>query len=220
MSMRWVAATVALVALLGLVGISLLLVYGTVPQAGRLTLATTAAPRDSGPSVSAPVPTPTRSPPPRSQPTPSRSVPTRAAPAATAPRSLVGPVWQPPTERRLPLAGADGFTVVLLPDGASWVEGPDGKRTPLTGPGEPPLALDEQELLRQTNLRLQQAKRPPKIGPTRLIVLDEGVVDIPLEAVITLQAADRLIALHPDGTSVIYYADGRVEPQGRRVRRP
>src|SRR5262245_10757355 len=112
----------------------------------------------------------------------------RRAMLASSPRSA------PPTgPRRLPVAGAEGYTVVVNPSGESYMEGPDGKRTVLVEPNPPP-AVSPQEVEARLAERLAQLARDKaarKNEPGRLVVLDEGVVEVPLTSVVTLQSKDK-----------------------------
>jgi hypothetical protein len=109
--------------------------------------------------------------------------------------------------RRVPVAGRKGHWVVFEPDGSSYLEAPDGTRTRLAsaaeGPPPPP----------------PPQRATPERRPGQLVVCDEGVVDVPKNAVITLVAADKVVTHEPDGSSVTYFTDGRVERRGRD-RRP
>lgn len=143
--------------------------------------------------------------------------PPTAAPFPAAPFGVLGkqlPAEEQP--RRVPVAGSDGYTVVLNPDGTSYLEGPDGKKTQLvdrTFARTP----SEKELEERIRKRLQRpAPAPRKAAVGQLVVLDEGVVDVPRDALITYTGPDRLVALTPDGTATVYWADGRTEIRDRQ----
>lgn len=120
-----------------------------------------------------------------------------------------------PEPRRVPVAGQDGYFVVFMPDGTSYLEAPDGKKTQL---------VDAAFASRPDPDRLAArlaAKLAPKDGdkrrePGQLIVLDEGVVDVPKGAQITLIEKDRLVVMNGDGSSTVYYADGKTELREKR----
>jgi hypothetical protein len=121
--------------------------------------------------------------------------------------------------RRLPVAGARGWWAVLYEDGSSFLEGPDGQRKQLTEPGPVP----QPAAGAGGNGQGWSGKGPagPARTPGRLIVCDDGVVDVPVDAVITFIGRDRVVTLDPhDGSSTIYHTDGRVERRGRAERRP
>lgn len=117
--------------------------------------------------------------------------------------------------RRVPLAGVEGFHVIFMPDGTSLLEGPDGKKQPLVDAAfaaKPSPA----ELSARLAEKLKPRSLPRKSGPGQLVVLDDGVVDVPVGAQITLIEKDRLVVLNGDGTSTVHYADGRTEIRDRR----
>lgn len=129
-------------------------------------------------------------------------------PARLAPVAVPSPA--PPAEpRRMPLAGMPGYTVVVMPDGASYLEDPAGRRTRLAdaedGPadGAPGPAVD-----RLASRLSRRAER--KLEDGVLVVLDRGVVDIPKDAIITFQGADYLVIRDGAGGFWTYHADGRV----------
>ena len=49
----------------------------------------------------------------------------------------------------------------------------------------------------------------------QLIVCDKGVISVPQDAVITLIGEDRVVTHNPDGTSVVYFVNGRAETRGQ-----
>jgi hypothetical protein len=129
-------------------------------------------------------------------------------------------VKKPVVPRRLPLAGAEGYFVVLMPDGTSYLESPNGQKTSLVDkrfasiPSE--LALNAQIAKQLQQRQKQQAIiKPPETRLGQLVVLDEGVVDVPEGAIITFVGPDRLVATSNNGTSTVYYANGRVEVRNR-----
>lgn len=139
-------------------------------------------------------------PPPGPQERPPATTPTRASPA-------------PPQPRRLTVAGSDGYAVVMNPDGSSYLEAPDGKRTELTGPGR----AEDDAAEKAVTKKLEEA-RPRKQGVGQLVVTDTGVVDIPRDAIVTLVGRDKVVTHEPDGTSRVYFVDGRVVRQARGER--
>src|SRR5262245_41414042 len=121
----------------------------------------------------------------------------------------------PPGPRRIPVAGAEGFSIVIFPDGTSQLESPTGKRTNLVDRAFAGMPT-EAALFQQLNAKLMGPRpQPRRTTLEQLIVLDEGVVDIPRDAVVTFTAKDRLVALHADGTSMVHYVDGRIEVRAR-----
>lgn len=117
------------------------------------------------------------------------AVPDRAVPAprpAAVPAAPPAP--SPAGPRRLPVAGAPGYVLVLDPsDGAGYLEDPAGDRTPLEA----------------APARIRGLGR-------RLVVLDQGVVAVPEGAVVTYQGPDRLVT-HDAGSATVYRATGAVE---------
>jgi hypothetical protein len=121
----------------------------------------------------------------------------------------------PPRPRRIPVGGAPGSFVVLMPDGTSYLEAADGSRQQLVDKTflEQP---SKEEIVERLVSRLRESKRPAaRAGPGQLVVLDRGVVEIPKDAQITLVEKDRLVALGDDGSSTVYHADGRTEVRER-----
>lgn len=112
--------------------------------------------------------------------------------------------------RRLGVAGRPGHAVVMLPDGSSYLETPDGTRTQLTGP-------QQAEADAEAAARRVEAARGPR-RPGQLVVTETGVVDVPADAVITLIGRDKVVTHEPDGTSKVYFCDGRVVSQARGER--
>lgn len=119
--------------------------------------------------------------------------------------------------RRLPVAGAPGFYVVVNPDGTSYLERPDGVRQVLV---DSLLARtpDPREVERRIRAKMEAADRPKaKRELGQVIVLDKGVVDVPKGAVVTFVGSDRAVVLDDDGvSSTVYHADGRVEKRDRK----
>lgn len=116
----------------------------------------------------------------------------------------------PTQPRRLVVAGSDGYAVVMNPDGSSYLEAPDGKQTQLTEPGR----LEDDAAEKAVARKLEEV-RPKKQGLGQLVVTDTGIVDIPRDAVVTLIGRDKVVTHEPDGTSRVYFVDGRVVPQAR-----
>lgn len=108
------------------------------------------------------------------------------------------------------VAGNEGYAVVMNPDGSSYLEAPDGKRTELTKPGRP----DDDAAEKAVTKKLEEV-RPKKVGIGQLIVTDTGVVDIPKDAIVTFVGRDKVVTHEPDGTSNVYFVDGRVVRQAR-----
>lgn len=105
--------------------------------------------------------------------------------------------------KRLAVANAPGYFVVIEPDGSSYMETPDGKRTKLTGPTPKFDAV----IKAVTSPRATPMKK--EVG--QLVVCDSGVVDVPRDAVITFIGPDKVVTLDPaDGSSSAYYTDGRI----------
>jgi hypothetical protein len=128
----------------------------------------------------------------------------------------VPPAPEPP--KRLRVSGSDGFWVVINPDGSGHLERPDGSRTPLAVKGElgPPPA---EAVVRKIERRLMAHGRPAiKKEVGHLIVCDDGVVDVPKDAVITFVGRDKVVTHAADGSSVVYYTDGRVDRRDRSER--
>jgi len=114
--------------------------------------------------------------------------------------------------RRMPVAGAPGYWVVVNTDGSSYLEGPDGQRTALAAAGP---SVPEQRVADAIAKRL--AKTPEKRkGLGQLVVCDSGVVDVPKDAIITFVGVDKVVTLDPnDGSSTAHYVDGRVQRRER-----
>lgn len=122
----------------------------------------------------------------------------------------------PVRPRRLPIAGAEGYFVVIHPDGTSFLETPDNQMQPLVDAATARMPIDR-DLEARLRLRLNEIIRPKRSGLGQLIVLEHGVVDVPQDAVITYQGKDRLVVLNGDGTSTVYHADGKVETRERQL---
>jgi hypothetical protein len=123
---------------------------------------------------------------------------------------------QPPADesRRVPVAGQEGYFVVFMQDGTSYLEAPDGKKTQLVD-----AAFARRPDPDRVAARLAAKLAPKdkdKREPGQLIVLDEGVVDVPKDAQITLIEKDRLVVMNGDGSSTVYYADGKTELREKR----
>jgi len=146
-------------------------------------------------------------------------------PRTTAPFALSLPVASMPREvrddlkpqpRRTLIAGAPGYSVVVNPDGTSYLDGPDGRQE-LVDRTQAALP-DERELNKRIGERLRRSSTPvvtQKEGLGQLVVLDDGVVDIPKGLVITFTAADRLVVLNEDGASTVYHVNGKIERRER-----
>jgi len=157
-------------------------------------------------------------------PSPPRPPGTRPPPRAKGPPRAV--VFGPPLPtalfpalrtRRLPVAGFKDHFVVIDPDGTSYLEAPAG-RTQLVDStfAKTP---DEQVLLAKLLRRLDPSSTQPAAPaePGSLVILDAGVVGVPRDALITYTDATKLVAMNPDGTATVYYADGRTELRGART---
>lgn len=114
--------------------------------------------------------------------------------------------------RRLKVAGQDGYFIVIEADGSSVMEAPDGTKTVLTGP-----AAKNEDAEAAIVKKLEDA-RPKRAGLGQLVVTDTGIIDIPKDAVVTFIGRDKVVTHDPDGTSVVYFVDGRVVQQARGER--
>lgn len=119
--------------------------------------------------------------------------------------------------RRLPIAGAEGYTVVVNQDGSSYLEDPSGRRTHLLDGNQKPNATDI--LAERLAKRLSQTG-PRRLGQGQLLVLDTGIVEVPGDGIVTFTGSNHAVVLMPDGASASYYVDGRVEHREKVVRRP
>lgn len=134
-------------------------------------------------------------------------------PAVTSP--VVTPVVPPPVvPQRFPVSGAAGFFVILNADGSSSLEDPSGKIVKLADANK---QTPETELASRLLANVKNPRPDTKTAVGQLIVLEEGVVDVPKDALITFMDKDKLVVLATDGTSTVYHVDGRVE---RRERKP
>lgn len=139
-----------------------------------------------------------------------------SAPATHKTVETVVPVPIAAVLRRLPVAGAEGYWIVVHQDGSSFLESPDGSQRQLTEPGDKNPETPEADLIAK---RLEKAETKRQ-GIGQLVVCDVGVVDVPKDAVITFVGRDKVVTLDPvGGSSIIYYTDGRVERRGRADRR-
>lgn len=160
-----------------------------------------------------------------------RNVPLRPGPAPpTGPGQRVllpyGWGWRPAdapgqpgtvnTSRRLPVAGAAGFFVVINADGTSYLESPTGKQALVSADFTMPPSAEQALAARLAARANRPTEAPRKARLEQLVVLDHGVVDVPRGATITLVTADYLVVLNQDGTSTVYYVDGRSEVRGRQ----
>jgi hypothetical protein len=135
----------------------------------------------------------------------------RPEPKALVPRTVSAAAVLPPepAARRFAVGGAEGFAVVVAPDGSSRLEAPDGSKVELTT-AEPVVATPAAErVIKQVVSRLETPTPGALAG--QLLVLDRGVVTVPRGAVITYMGADRVIVHEDDNTSTIYYISGAIE---------
>lgn len=119
----------------------------------------------------------------------------------------------PPTPQRFPVAGAAGFFVVLNADGSSSLEDPTGKVIKLADANT---RTPETELAARLLANVTSSRPDVKTTVGQLIVLEQGVVDVPKDALITFMDKDKLVVMAKDGTSTVYHVDGRVEPRERK----
>lgn len=123
------------------------------------------------------------------------------------PPVLVVPVPVPEIkslEIRRPIAGAPGQALVIAADGSSWLER-DGQRTMLAPATPAPAPAVKAIPLPPTDVEV----------PGQLIVLDKGVVQIPIGALITFLDDDHVVTHDPGGDTVAYWIDGRVDRRNR-----
>jgi hypothetical protein len=113
--------------------------------------------------------------------------------------------------RRISVAGQPGYTIVVQPDGSSYLEGPDGKMVRQLADASPLIKDDVIDRISQK--LITPTEKRPSLG--QLIVCDNGVVDVPTDAVITFIGTDRVVTHSPDGTSNIYYTSGKIETRGQ-----
>lgn len=116
---------------------------------------------------------------------------------------------------RVRVAGMDGHFVVFSPDGTSFLETPSGRRE-LVDAGFAARRRPEAVAAKVA----ETLAASPRRQPGQLVVLDGGVVDIPVGAQITLMESDRLVTMNGDGTATVYHVDGRVEVRDRRKNKP
>lgn len=114
--------------------------------------------------------------------------------------------------RRLKVAGQEGYFIVIEADGSSAMEAPDGTKTVLTGPAS------KDEDTESAIVKKLEETRPKRAGLGQLVVTDTGIIDIPKDAVVTFIGRDKVVTHDPDGTSVVYFVDGRVVRQARGER--
>lgn len=119
------------------------------------------------------------------------------------------------TPRRVPIAGAAEHSIVIYPDGSSYLEGPEGLRKQLSGP----TSGDAQTVADEIARRLDKAP-PKKQGLRQLVVCERGAVNLPDDAVITFVGSDCVVAINPkSGIAAVYYIDGRIEQRNRALGR-
>lgn len=124
------------------------------------------------------------------------------------------PPQVPTGPRRLPIGGSDSHHLVVESNGATYLVAPDGTRKLIVPARGPDLTA------------ITEAKVKNKITPERrselgqLIVCDEGVVDVPKDAVITFVGKDRVTVLNLDGSSTNYFVNGRSEHWSRDQKHP
>lgn len=117
--------------------------------------------------------------------------------------------------RRIAVTGAPGFFVVIGPDGASYIESPDGARKKLADADRGPEKVSSEPVFSKVMKRLEQKKA----GLGQLVVCDEGVVDVPKGAIITFVGKDKVVTHNADGSSTVYFTDGRIVQRDRKERR-
>ena len=135
-------------------------------------------------------------------------------PQEPGPRPVPVPSEKPVrAARRLPVAGAAGYFVVIAQDGSSQLERPDGTSTPLLE------ARSSSESPESPRPRIVECARAPEGWPAHQI-LDTGVVDVPRDAVITYTGRDYVVVNLGNGVSMVRHADGRTERRGPLVPMP
>lgn len=147
------------------------------------------------------------------------------SPAPTGEPPVSVPTPRPPTPpvkrdwpRRYAVSGAAGFFVVINQDGSSYMEKPDGSRQQLAEAGSMDQGVRAEAAVTRALERAQQAPAKATVG--QLVVCDTGVVDVPMDAVITFVGSDKVVTLNQDGSSTAYYTSGRIEQRDRQTRRP
>ena len=148
-----------------------------------------------------------------SQPSPrprsSEGSPVVATPSTEVPPASGGAGFtRPPAGQatKQPVSGALGYFVVTLADGSSYLEGPDGKRQPLTRAVP---VIDAPGLEKKVTDKVAgPAKAPADVKPDSLYFLEKGVVAVPPGGIVTFVGKDHVVVLEDAGT-VVYYADGR-----------
>ncbi len=134
------------------------------------------------------------------------------APVPVVPHAVATPT--PVQPQRFPVSGAAGFFVILNADGSSSLEDPSGKVIKLADANK---QTPETELASRLLANALSSKPDVKTAVGQLIVLEQGVVDVPKDALITFMDKDKLVVMATDGISTVYHVDGRVE---RRERKP
>ena len=115
--------------------------------------------------------------------------------------------------KRMAIGGAPGYFVVVNPDGSSYMESPDGKRTQLAD-ADPTAKTVSDDAVKGVVDRMAAPPKKTEIG--QLVVCDKGVVDVPKGAVITYVGDDKVVTVNPvDGSSVVYFTDGKVTRRDR-----
>lgn len=152
-----------------------------------------------------------------SQPKP-RPRSTEASSAVATPSgvpAVIGKVGDslPPTGpfAKTPVSGAPGYFVVQRPDGSGFLEGPDGKQQPLRSP-----VTDSPNLEKRVADKIADAPQVKRdVKPENLFFLEKGVVAVPTGGIVTFADKDHVVVLE-DGSTVVYYTDGRREVRERR----
>lgn len=118
--------------------------------------------------------------------------------------------------RRVPVTGASGFFIIIEPDGSTFMEDADGKRTQLTN-ADPKEAPNIDDTVSSIMNRIDAVPKKTAIG--ELIVCDKGIVDVPKGSIITFIGPDKVVTHSNDGASVTYFTDGRIVRRSRLERK-
>jgi len=121
------------------------------------------------------------------------------------------------TPNSLSVVGSQGQRIMFEEDGV-WLTDANGDRRRIANKPEDMAVNDSIEEKIRDKLLQVAAKKKKNIAPGVLIVLDEGIVEIPKDSVVTWQGKSKLTCIHADGTVSSYYADGRVIPQENSTR--